>query len=117
MPLDAHYESFVRPLNSFDRSVLRVVGRGAQSGSQASDRLMMAGVDFKTEGFADNARQPRARVDLDRMRGQSAIGRANAMSIRRIEMLDQTTAVLDIQNLQTAADREQRQIAIECLPD
>ena len=66
MPLDADHEAPAGHLDPFDDAVVRAKGRGDQSFSQPSDRLVVNAV-HENRTLADRPREPGARPDVDRV--------------------------------------------------
>src|SRR5579872_439609 len=112
MPLNGDGELFVRDLEALHNAVFGRFRGNLQARSKLVDRLMMARIDWMRSG-AENHRQLGIRLDGDFMHG---LCRIDARPFRRamgvaLEMLDEGTALMYIEQLQTAANGQHRQIA------
>src|SRR5262249_38879867 len=112
MPQDADREALLGILEALERPVLRP-GRLDEPVADAPDALMVARLDGGLAG-ADKPREPGALLDLDRMLGEDTLHLAvPAVAEGLRQVLDEVTAAGDVEQLEAAADREHRQVAIE----
>jgi len=87
-------------------------GRDPKVRSYRRDRLMMTGVDVPPI-FPCDAEQLCIRADVYCMNRSGAIALGLPMDISVFEMLDESAAVKDVQQLKSAADCKHRHIAFD----
>ena len=126
MPLDAEAEARGWIFDRLDDAVGRG-GRDAEPGRDLLDRLVMAAVRLARVGvaqpFAHQAREQRVFVDPHFVRQVVGLVRRHRPAVLqraghlRGDVLHQRAAARDVQDLDAAADREDRQVAAARLAD
>src|SRR6476646_8859014 len=111
MPLDADDESVRRVLHALECPV-RCPGCLYEAVADAAQSLMV--VRGHLGGRSDNLTQPRSLLHLDRVDGELARDLlVVVVSDLLWEVLDQVSPTRDVQELEPAADRERRHVALE----
>ena len=112
MPEDADGEALPGILEPLERAVLGP-RRLDEPLPHAADALVVARLDAVVAG-AEDLGEPRALLHVDRVLGERAVHFAMALVPDRLgQVLDEVAAAGDVQELEAAADRERRHVALE----
>ena len=112
MPLDADREALAGILERLERPVGRP-GRLDEALAHAARCLMM--VRRHVGAPTDDRAQSRALLDLHGVDGELARSLLVVVAAHRLgKVLDEIASARDVQELEAAADREGRQVALEC---
>ena len=112
MPQDGDGEALVRVLEALERPVVRPRGLD-EALPHAPDTLVVARLDAVVP-VADDLGEPRPLLHLDSVLGERAERRSVAVVpdvVRKV--LDEVAAAGDVEQLEPAADRERRDVALE----
>ncbi len=115
MPLHRHDESLVGAFQTFDYTVPRISRRNLKPRANSGYRLVMPRVDLH-QMHTDGLRQHCSALDFNLMGRLAFVLRLHIVA-RRTQMLSQRAPMINIQKLQAAADRQNREIFLNGLID